>query len=213
MKKHTEKLIVFTKYPVASGVKTRLIPLLGAAGAANLHHRMVIHMLNTVQRFKQGHPLDYDIYFTGGNVRSMKQLFGQRHIYVRQKGIDLGERMLNSFRKSFSSGFDKVVIIGTDSPDLDVQHLDESFKILDQHDLVIGPCFDGGYYLIGLRKHVEIKQIEPLFTDLIWGSDSVYETTIKRAEKIGVSIKALPYLHDVDRPEDVEIWKSLKLHH
>jgi hypothetical protein len=92
-----------------------------------------------------------------------------------------------------------VVTIGCDCPDLAIEHITRAFGALCQKDLVLGPATDGGYYLIGLQHPTDA-----LFEDIPWGTDTVFDTTVTLAQKLGLSIETLEELRDVDRSEDLE---------
>ena len=94
-----------------------------------------------------------------------------------------------------------VVLIGTDCPDLNAQLIAEAFQALGEHDLVLGPAIDGGYYLIGLRR-----LIPELFTGIPWSTSAVLRQTLRIAQKLELAVAQLPLLSDVDRPEDLPIW-------
>jgi hypothetical protein len=90
------------------------------------------------------------------------------------------------------------VIIGTDCPDLTIEILTQAFEALKQHDLVLGPAADGGYYLIGLRR-----LLPELFVEVSWGTSQVRQQTVEIAQSLDLAIAFLPLLNDIDRPEDL----------
>jgi hypothetical protein len=106
--------------------------------------------------------------------------------------------MASAFQASFAAGMTGVVTIGIDCPDLDAELLAEAFEKLKTFDVVLGPARDGGYYLIGLRRLVP-----ELFAGLDWGTSKVRQQTVDIAENIGLAIAFLPWLDDIDRPEDL----------
>jgi rSAM/selenodomain-associated transferase 1 len=192
------KLIVFTRYPEPGKTKTRLIPVLGTEGAANLHRLMAQRTIARALSLQNSGQLSVEILYTGGSQQQMQDWLGTEPIYQQQIEGDLGERMAAAFHNSFTSGIDKVAIIGTDCPALIPEILVEAFEQLSQHDLVLGPAKDGGYYLIGLRRsHPE------LFQGIEWGTDEVFVKTRAIARKLDLNIAELATLTDVDRPEDL----------
>lgn len=192
------KLIVFTRYPEPGKTKTRLIPVLGTEGAANLHRLMAQRTIARALSLQNSGQLSVEILYTGGNQQQMRDWLGTEAIYQQQIDGDLGERMAFAFRNSFNSGVDKVAIVGTDCPALTAAILAEAFAQLSQHDLVLGPAKDGGYYLIGLcRSHPE------LFQGIEWGTDEVFAKTRAIAQNLNLNIAYLATLADVDRPEDL----------
>lgn len=100
---------------------------------------------------------------------------------------------------------DAAILIGTDCPDLSVGLLVEAFEALRTSDVVIGPAFDGGYYLIGLRR-----QAPALFEGVAWGTSEVLAATLARAASLGLVVHKLPTLSDVDEPGDLAVWERVK---
>ncbi len=197
-------LIIFTKYPQPGLVKTRLIPLLGEVGAANLQQWMTAETLKEMQSLNRDDDIDIYVYFTGTSDLAMREMFGDFN-YCHQCSGNLGERMLSAFSDFLGKVSTQVIIIGCDCPDLTQNLIRQGFEQLSDRDLVLGKAADGGYYLIGL------KQIIPqLFQGISWGSELVLSQTIKIAEKTSLSIAYLPMLHDIDRPEDLDLVVKIK---
>jgi uncharacterized protein len=192
------KLIVFTRYPEPGKTKTRLIPVLGMEGAANLHRLMAQRTIARALSLQDSGQLSVEIFYTGASQQQMQDWLGTEPIYQQQIEGDLGEKMAFALQNSFNSGVDKVVIIGTDCPALTAEILAEAFDELSQHDLVLGPAKDGGYYLIGLCR----SQPE-LFQAIKWGTDEVFVKTRAIARELDLNIAYLSTLTDVDRPEDL----------
>lgn len=196
----TQHLIIFTRYPEPGTTKTRLIPALGARGAAELHRQLAEGTLSQAIQLQASTSISLEVRFTGGTTSQMQEWLGVDLAYRLQGNGDLGERMSQALNEAFQSGIQQAVIIGTDCPSLDEVLLAKAFDQLHQHDLVLGPAEDGGYYLIGLRC------VYPeLFTDIDWGSDRVFEQTIAIAQHLNLSIATLPKLPDIDRPEDLNL--------
>ncbi len=198
-----ESLIVFTRYPEAGKTKTRMIPILGAEGAAQLQRQMTEHTLREVQKLQSDRPLSVEVHFTGSSEQLMKDWLGWDLVYRHQSEGDLGQRMRSAFELSFNAGMSGVVIIGIDCPDLNRSKMREAYKAIGRDcDLVLGPAADGGYYLIGLSRLVP-----ELFVGINWGTSEVLAQTKAIAEKLGLKVHYLSVLNDVDRPEDLEIWQ------
>jgi hypothetical protein len=202
----TECLIIFTRYPEPGKTKTRLIPLLGAEGAATLQRQMTEQKLAEVNQLQAFYPLSVEVHFAGGNEQLMQEWLGSSLVYRRQSEGDLGDRMASAFQASFAAGMTAGVLIGSDCPDLNASLMAEAFQLLRQHDLVLGPALDGGYYLIGLRR-----LIPELFTGIPWSTAEVLQQTITIAKRLGLAVAKLPLLSDVDRPEDLSVWKPANL--
>ncbi len=187
-------LIIFTRYPIPGQAKTRLIPALGAEVAADLQRRMTQATIATAQQT----PYPIQIQFCGGTIDEVRSWLGNELIYEAQTTGDLGDRMASAFDQGFTAGNDRVVIIGTDCPALDRDILNQAFTALTNHDLVLGPAADGGYYLIGLRR-----RIPELFQSIAWSTATVRAQTLKIATALDLTYALLPQLADIDRPEDL----------
>ncbi|MGB3262591.1 MAG: TIGR04282 family arsenosugar biosynthesis glycosyltransferase [Microcoleus sp.] len=194
----SEKLIIFTRYPEPGKTKTRLIPVLGKEGAANLHRLMAQKAIARALTLQNSRRLSVEIHYTGGSPQQMQDWLGTDVIYQNQTDGDLGTRMAAAFQNSFDSGVDKTVIIGTDCPALKPEIMAKAFDELSQHDLVLGPAKDGGYYLIGLGRSVP-----ELFGGINWGTNEVFAATRAIAQNLDLKIAYLPTLADIDRPEDL----------
>ena len=199
-----ESLIVFTRYPEPGKAKTRLIPALGAEGAANLQRQMTEYTLSQVRKLQASRQVAVAIYFAGDNQHLMQDWLGSDLVYQQQSEGDLGMRMRSAFQDALTNNMEKVIIIGTDCPSLSAEIIEQAFEQLTQHDLVLGPAKDGGYYLIGLRR-----LIPELFSDINWGTSEVFQQTVKIAEALDVSIASLTTLADIDRPEDLSVVQAL----
>lgn len=201
-----ERLIIFTRYPEPGKTKTRLIPSLGQDGAAELHRRMTEQTLAVVRQFQNDHPVSVEVWYEGGGQRLVRQWLGP-DIPSRPQGRgNLGERMACAFREAFHAGMDRVVLMGTDIPEITVSIVRAAFENLYSADVVLGPASDGGYYLIGLRQVVP-----QLFVDMPWGTDKVLERTKSIADDLGLSVIFLDTLADIDRIEDLHRWKGTSI--
>jgi rSAM/selenodomain-associated transferase 1 len=201
---NNNQLIIFTRYPEPGRTKTRMISILGEAGAAMLQKKMTEYTLKKVRQLSSILPLSIAVYFTGGNKALIKNWLGKDLLYQQQSAGDLGQRMKSAFEQAFIRGMTKVVMIGTDCPELTEAILSQAFDGLDRHDLVLGPAVDGGYYLIGLSRLVP-----ELFIGINWGSSEVLAQTKKVARQLNLKVDYLPLLNDVDRPEDLYLWKKV----
>ena len=204
-KKSHDILIIFTRYPEPGKTKTRLIPALGEEGAAELQRNMTLHTISTARQFNKHHPVSIKVHYEGGSADAMRAWIGKGVLYIPQSRGDLGERMANAFRAAFRDGALNAVLVGTDCPDVSAADFQNAFSILDDHDLVVGPASDGGYYLVGLRKECLHKAVPALFKGMNWGSGDVLSDTLAAAENSGLSCGVGRTLDDIDRPEDLEI--------
>ncbi|MGJ3248194.1 MAG: TIGR04283 family arsenosugar biosynthesis glycosyltransferase [Elainellaceae cyanobacterium] len=201
----TARLIVFTRYPEPGKTKTRLIPALGAEGAANLQRQMTEHTMQQIQLVLRQCSVGVEVRFSGGNQHLMGDWLGHGWSYHPQGGGDLGCRMEAAFRAAFDAGMTRVVMIGIDCPWVDANILMKAFDALRSHDVVLGPATDGGYYLIGLRC-----LIPELFRDIPWSTDKVFQQSLDIAHQQGRAVALLDRLTDVDRPEDLWVWDTTK---
>jgi rSAM/selenodomain-associated transferase 2/rSAM/selenodomain-associated transferase 1 len=204
-----DHLIIFTRYPEPGKTKTRLIPLLGAEGAADLQRKMTEHTLSQVKSLLIRRELSVEIRYHGGDKNLMQNWLGRGFEYRPQGSGDLGLRMKHSLEDAFRAGATKAVIIGTDIPNITNDIIQKAFEALKQKKLVLGPAKDGGYYLIGLQNNSLSLAIPDLFTGINWGAGDVLEKTIKIAKNSGFSFSMLDELKDVDHPEDLIIWTRL----
>jgi len=194
---------VFTRYPEPGATKTRLVPVLGPEGAAELHRRMTEHTLRKVRRFLATRPVAFQVRYEGGDGDRMRQWLGADLRMVPQAEGDLGRRMDAAFDESFRHGMKRVVVVGTDCPGIRPLHLNRAFEALRRNDAVIGPAHDGGYYLIGLGRPAPA-----LFDGIPWGTADVLQRTLDAAAALRLRLVLLEPLDDVDRPEDIRVWEQ-----
>lgn len=189
-------VIVFARAPRPGSVKTRLIPALGAEGAAALHARLLEHALETARAASLGGAeLHCDPDADDPFFRYCADRYGVT--LLAQAEGDLGARMLAACARALTDG-SRVLLMGSDCPVLTARHLRQAERALrDGNDAVFVPCEDGGYALVGLRR-VDTR----LFEGVAWGSDRVISETRTRLEALGWRWHELATLWDVDRPED-----------
>ena len=194
-----QQLIIFTRYPEPGKTKTRLIPALGAEGAANLQRQMTETTVKKANKLFDFISLSVEVRFVGGDLQLMKNWLGSDLKYQEQGMGDLGERMARGFQSAFNRGMNSAIIIGIDCPSLTPEIILHAFTKLTKSDVIIGPATDGGYYLIGLRKSTP-----ELFQGINWGTSEVLSKTVAIAQSLKLVIDYLPELSDIDRPEDLE---------
>ena len=198
------RIIVFSRLPQPGNTKTRMIPALGPEGAADLQCQMTRRTLATVDGTALLVDCESEIRHTGGTSEQMADVFGSGRCYVPQGEGDLGERLHRAFADAFTNGMHRAVCIGSDCPSISHDLLSEALRRLADHDLVIGPATDGGYYLIGMNQpHPD------LFVGIDWGTESVLVQTLARAESLGLRVHRLAELSDVDEPADLEHWHQV----
>lgn len=193
---------IFAKAPIPGFVKTRLVPALGADGAARLHRRMVRQTLETAIRAGIG---GVTLWCTPNAQHGFFQALRMaRGVDCLVQAIgDLGQRMHIAFRVHCARG--PLLLIGTDCPMLRPSHLRKAaLALLDGQDAVFYPAEDGGYVLVGLRQ----PQPE-LFEGILWSTPAVMPQTRLRARALGLSVREFETLWDVDRPADLERMQSI----
>jgi uncharacterized protein len=187
-------LAIFARAPIPGRAKTRLIPLLGPRGAADFHAALVSDTLQKVNALAER--ADPYFFLAGEKFPVASSL--SDYTLKKQSGNDLGERLDNAF-KTLLKNHGSALVMGTDSPPLTRRVLLTALEKLRASDAVLGPCPDGGFYLIGLRRHVP-----GLFDGVRWGSESAFEDMRASLSTHGVSCRILEAIDDVDRPGDVE---------
>ena len=181
-------LIIFIKNPVEGQVKTRLAKTIGNSAAVAVYKQLLQHTFTITQHLMVDKFVFYTDFINGEDLWTSN--IYRKHL---QHGIDLGERMENAFKYVLDLGYDKAIIIGSDCYELTQQILEEAFDELIIADTVIGPCNDGGYYLLGM------KQLLPeLFTNIEWSTDAVLPTTIQAFKNLQLQYGLLQALNDVD---------------
>ncbi|MHB9079794.1 MAG: TIGR04283 family arsenosugar biosynthesis glycosyltransferase [Pirellulaceae bacterium] len=201
----TQRLIVFTRYPEPHKTKRRLIPAFGPARAANLQREMTRHTLRWARELMCRRNLSVEVHYEGGDEERMKACFGTGWVYRPQEHGDLGHRMSCAFRAAFRGGMQESMIVGSDCPGLTADLAQSGFDALRDHDVVLGPAVDGGYYLVGLRG-----ETPQLFEEIPWGTGDVLQGTLEITARLGLSVAQLVPLRDVDRPEDLEVWNATR---
>ena len=201
-----KRLIIFTRYPEPGITKTRMIPALGAVGAAKLQRQMTEYLLAQAQLLHSIDDVSIEVRFAGGDKQLMQAWLGNDIECIAQGEGDLGQKMANSLVSAFQNQTKLVVIIGSDCPELTPALIARAFQQLHLgSDLVLGSAIDGGYYLIGLSRF-----IPELFAGISWGSAQVFSQTVEIAQSLNLTTAYLPPLADVDRPEDLPIWEQIQ---
>lgn len=196
-------LIVFARAPVMGRAKTRLIPALGPEGAAELYRCFLLDTIETLR------DLDADVAIAaaeGEDVELLAAASPHTELTV-QRGANLGERLANALRAALTRGYSGAVVIGSDSPDLSAHLITRAIELIASHDLVLGPCADGGYYLIGVGAHSDVP-LSDLLRDIEWSGTTVLADTLDRAKQLGLKVVLLDPWHDVDTPADLQLLRD-----
>jgi rSAM/selenodomain-associated transferase 1 len=192
-------LIIFVKNLRPGNVKTRIAAVVGDLAAMTIYQRL----LEQTMLISRGVAADKFVYYADTIEES--DLFVTEHFQKRiQARGDLGSKMKTAFAEIFSAGYEKVCIIGSDCIALTSTIIANAFDSLDQHEVVLGPAVDGGYYLIGMKDSVK-----PLFHDIEWSTVAVFDQTMEHIVEEELSYYLLPVLPDVDTVNDLpEHWKQ-----
>jgi hypothetical protein len=196
-------LVIFAKAPIPGQVKTRLCPPLIPDEAATLHGSFVLDTLERTKTVVTKLKLPVDRYLacapasTHVFFKIMEERQGVK--LINQVGDDLGARMNQAFETLFAHGYRNILLMGTDVPTLPLDHFKQALTQLENHDLVLGPALDGGYYLIGLKR-----MAPELFADIPWSTNQVLKLTQEKAVTLGLLTALLQPWRDVDTPDDLQ---------
>jgi len=186
-----ELIIVFVKNIKLGKVKTRLAKTIGNQGAYEVYSELV----KVTEFATKNIATDKRIYFSDAIIDS-KWIGDYKAV---QQGESLGDRMKNAFIDGFKDGYQRIVLIGSDLPDIKSEHLENGLKALETNDVVFGPAEDGGYYLIGLSKMHEF-----VFNKKPWSKTNLLEITLKELKQNNISFGLLEPLNDIDTFGDLE---------
>lgn len=189
-------IVMFAKAPVAGDVKTRLGASIGYDEAARLHAAFIHDLVDTIDSMGVQGVLAYSGDPEHPGFEHAKRTGFE---FVEQPDGDLGDRLSSIVEQLFDRGFERLVVIGSDSPTLSVElHLMPAFAALDEADVVFGPSFDGGYYALGLNGP------HALFHDIPWSTRHVLEASWHKAQEASLLSTMLGFWYDVDVIEDLQ---------
>ncbi len=198
----TNALIIFIKNPVKGKVKTRLARTIGNESALDIYLQLLAMTRLLAENFKTAKRYVFYSDYIDTDDDWSNTIFEKK----LQIGNDLGERMYNAFDE-ISKQNQKVIIIGSDCPDITNEILQTGFEALDTHNYVLGPSLDGGYYLLGSSTDFEdFNKHQFLFENMIWSTDKVFPETENRIKKMKKKLLLLPTLNDIDDEEDWREW-------
>ncbi len=185
-------LLIFTRNPELGKCKTRLAVTIGDQSALEIYKFLLNHTAELTQ-----------------DVNAVKQVWYSEEIWTDdiwdttffdkrlQQGGDLGIRMANAFQEGFASGFERIIIIGSDMYDLGKSDIEDAFELLKTKDFVIGPAEDGGYYLLGMNAFNA-----NVFQNKTWGTETVLKDTLNDLKNENVQL--LEERNDIDLYEDIK---------
>ena len=189
-------LYVFARAPAAGRVKTRLIPRLGAAGAAALLAAFVDDVCALSSTVAERRVLSVAGSIEDAHLQFVAAREGMQ--VLPQSDGDLGDRMAHAIRDGLQDAA-RVCVIGSDSPTLRPEQIARAFSLLDESDVVLGPSSDGGYWIVGATR-----PCDHLFDHVPWGTRAVLATSLERADEAGLTLAFADSHFDVDEPDDLE---------
>ncbi len=194
------RVILFSRLPAPGQVKTRLIPVLGARGAAALQQRLGQRLAVRLLVQAQATPYDLELCSTGGGEEQARAWLGEGLLYAEQGGGDLGRRMARALHRALDQGAPRAVLVGSDLPGLSGAQVATALDRLRRSPLVLGPSLDGGYYLVGLSRPAPGLLEPPHWQDLAG--------VRARAAELGLEPSFVTALRDLDTPADLEFWRE-----
>jgi rSAM/selenodomain-associated transferase 1 len=200
-------LVILTKAPQPGQSKTRLVPPLSYAEAAELARALLLDQLESLTTVCGARLF---IAFTPETAAGFFEGFiAQGFTCFAQRGRSLGERMSHAFEHLFASGFENIILIGSDLPTLPVKFFHQGYAELEKSaDVVLGPSADGGYYLIGMKR-----MLPAIFENVAWSSADVLSQTIHKLDNLGLRHELLSEWYDIDTAKDLERLQSRRVHH
>lgn len=190
-------LLIFVKNLEKGKVKTRLARTVGDEKALEVYKKLTTYTRRITSKVSAIRKVWYSRF-----IPEKDEWDDEKFMKKIQQGDNLGIRMKNAFAESFSSGPKNVVIIGSDCAELTADNIEHAFSELGNHELVIGPSEDGGYYLLGMKElHYEF------FEGIDWSTSKVLAQTLEKARRKALKISIMPELNDVDNEDD---WRSVE---
>lgn len=187
-------LLIFVKNPIKGEVKTRLAADIGEEKAVEIYQQLLdITKRKTLD-------IQEDIWIMYGNKMPEMDIWAnEKYVRKGQNGKDLGEKMQNAFAEGFAHQYEKIVIIGSDCPEITQEIIENAFKALNDSEIVFGPAKDGGYYLLGMK---ELHSF--LFQNKKWSTETVLQDSLVEIIYQNIDYQLLVALNDVDRVGDLK---------
>ena len=195
----SRSLVIFANAPEKGRVKSRLAADLGPDVALTAYKTLAEHTVAAASHVDWCRKTI--AYAPSGTGDTMRNWFGDLFDYRAQGDGDLGRRMLAALEKAFQDGADRVILIGVDCPGVSETVIGEAFNRLETADAVLGPSFDGGYYLIGMKK-----LLKPLFADIPFGTADTLQRTLTAARRASIRVSLLEWKRDVSTGD---AWKGV----
>lgn len=199
-----------TRFPTPGLAKTRLSPVLGERGAAELSSALTLRCIRRMHLAAASKEFALEIRYTGATEEQMRRWVGRPVQLRAQVGNDLGQRLSHAIRTAFAENAPAAIVVGSDAPGLGGAHIRAALDALKTADVVLGPAKDGGYYLAGVRASAASQALPALLGPHIpWSTSRVLRSSITALEHRGITPVLLDTLSDVDRPEDLSVWQCI----
>lgn len=190
-------LVIMAKKPQVGDTKTRLCPPLNHQQAAELYEGL---LLDTITLGAALEGIDLAIAVTPAEtVAYFERVTPTGTLLLPVEGLDIGECLAGVMGRLLDMGYPEVLALNADGPSLPSEYLIDAVFCLKNHDVVLGPCEDGGYYLVGL-KHFHPQ----IFEGIEWSTPRVLPQTLKRTRELGLTTALLPTWYDIDSAADLE---------
>ncbi len=193
-------IIVFAKEPQRGKIKTRLNNDLSQKSIVGLYKAFLKDTVAAINTYKNVHKIM--AYCSEGHPVYLKRI-APGYILYKQEGVSLGQRLYAAFVFAKNQGATKIVVVGSDAPDLPCAYIKTAFRKLARHDVVFGPSTDGGYYLVALKKPVR-----NIFQGIKWSTSSVLAESLRKAKGARQKVSLLKPWRDIDQYEDLEALRT-----
>ncbi len=199
----SKALITFVKAPVAGTVKTRLQKDLPKEQVIEIYKSFIIEILS---RFSRLRGIDrYVGCAPSKDHEFLREVSGKYNLGTfNQRGDNLGKRIVNGFRDHFKKGYSEIVLIGSDSPTIPREYIKKAFVMLKNADIVLGPCCDGGIYLIAAKNSINSR----VFNNIPWDTSDVLNLVIEKLYLMDIPFSLLPFWYDVDNIDDLRFLRN-----
>ncbi len=201
----SDAILVFARAPERGRVKTRLAASLGDRAALAIYRALGRRVVRALA------PLGDAVAIVGtpdDAAPALRTWLGARLAVEPQGDGDLGARMRRAVARQLDRGAERVVVVGTDCPEVDATVVADALARLASHDVVFGPAADGGYYLVGVRRGAADRALAALFEDVPWSCAETLRVSLAQAAAAGLAVALLPVLHDVDTAADWHAWRA-----
>jgi len=196
-------LITFVKAPIKGTVKTRLQKDLPKDQVIEIYKSFIIEILD---RFSRLRGIDRHLGCSPSKDHKFLREVSEKYNLATfdQRGNNLGRKIVNAFRDHFKKGYSEIILIGSDSPTIPKEYVKKAFSELKKIDFVLGPCCDGGIYLIGAKKDINSK----IFSNIPWDTSDVLNLVLEKLHRLNIPFSMLPFWYDVDNIDDLKFLRN-----